>query len=142
VVGARRLVGATYCVAGDERAAQLVADLGGRAITVADADRVAYHATACVTANHLVALLGQAERLAQSAGLELADFLELAKYALEDVERFGPTAALTGPASRGDLETIDAHLGAISDAERPLYVALAAAALSLAESRTADLTAS
>ncbi len=134
-LGAQRLVGATYCVAGDELGLALVRSLEGRAITLDDAHRTLYHATATVAANHLVALMGQVERLARGAGLELEDFLALAGQALSDVASVGATAALTGPASRGDVETIDAHLAAMPEAERPAYVALAHAAFELAERR-------
>lgn len=132
-VGARRLIGAAYCVAGDERASEVVNSLGGRAFSLSNEQRAAYHATACVAANHLVALMGHVARLAEGAGLELADFLPLAHSALDDVDHYGPSGALTGPASRGDLVTIDAHLQAIPEEERATYVTLANAALLLAE---------
>lgn len=135
-VGARRLVGATYCVAGDEVVADVVASLHGRAITLRDERRTLYHATATVASNHVVALLGQVQRLAESAGLALEDFLDLSRQALEDVAAFGPEGALTGPASRGDVATIDAHLHAIPEGERATYVALANAAFELAERRS------
>lgn len=134
--GASRLVGATYCVAGDELARAVVASLRGRALELPDHLRPLYHATACVAANHLVTLLAQVERLAEAAGLSLEDFLGLAQGALDDAARLGPSRALTGPASRGDLATIDAHLAALDDSERALYVALAQAALALGDSRT------
>ena len=135
-VGATRLFGATYSVAGDALAVELVRSLDGRVIRLSDTQRTAYHATATVAANHLVVLLAHVARLAQSAGLELEDFLPLARLALEDVEARGPEAALTGPASRGDMATIDAHLDAIPEAERSTYVALAHAAFELAERRS------
>ncbi len=48
-VGARRLLaGCWFAVAGDPLVRQVVADLGGRALEVADADRAAYHAAAVV----------------------------------------------------------------------------------------------
>ncbi len=133
--GAERLVGATYCVAGDDAALEIVRSLDGRVITLDDARRTLYHATATVAANHLVALMGQVERLATEVGLELEDFLALAGQALTDVASDGPAMALTGPASRGDVETIDAHLAAMPEVERPAYVALAHAAFELAEQR-------
>jgi predicted short-subunit dehydrogenase-like oxidoreductase (DUF2520 family) len=77
--------------------------------------------------------MGHVRRLALAAGLELEDFLALSRQALEDVALVGPEQALTGPASRGDVATIDAHLGAIPEAERSTYVALANAAFELAE---------
>jgi predicted short-subunit dehydrogenase-like oxidoreductase (DUF2520 family) len=135
-VGARRLVGATYCVSGDDLVRHVVASLHGRAITLSDDQRTLYHATATVASNHVVALLGQVQRLAQRAGLSLEDFLSLSRQAIEDVAALGPEGALTGPASRGDVATIDAHLHALPDEERATYVALANAAFELAEKRS------
>ena len=132
-LGADRLVGATYCVAGDESILTVVAALRGRVISLRDDQRTAYHATAVFASNHLVALMGQVERLAESVGLALEDFLGLARQSLLDVADMGPGAALTGPASRGDMATIDAHLAAIPESERSAYVALANAAFELAE---------
>lgn len=133
--GAQRLRGATFCVAGDALIGEVVASLGGRVLVLGDDQRTLYHATAAVAANHLVALLGHVARLADAAGLDLDDFVPLARMALEDVAEAGPVLALTGPASRGDLATIDAHLAAMAEPERATYVAMANAALALAEQR-------
>jgi predicted short-subunit dehydrogenase-like oxidoreductase (DUF2520 family) len=134
-LGARRLVGATYCVAGDEVMGDVARSLKGRTITLSDDQRTLYHATASVAANHLVALMGHVRNLAEAAGLSLEDFLPLAEQSLRDVIEVGPDAALTGPASRGDMATIDAHLAAIPESERSTYVAIANAAFELAEQR-------
>jgi predicted short-subunit dehydrogenase-like oxidoreductase (DUF2520 family) len=133
--GAARLVGATFAVSGDELAVSLADSLGGRVIRVPDERRAAYHATAAVAANHLVALMGHVEALAEAAGLRLADFLALSEMALDDVRELGPERALTGPAVRGDMATIDAHLAAIPESQRATYVALVNAAFELAERR-------
>jgi len=132
---AERLLGATYCVAGDDLVADVARSLGGRVITLRDDQRTIYHAAAVVASNHLVALMGQVRTLAESIGLTLEDFMALAQQTLVDVERFGPDDALTGPASRGDMATIDAHLAAIPESERSTYVALANAAFELSELR-------
>jgi predicted short-subunit dehydrogenase-like oxidoreductase (DUF2520 family) len=136
-VGTTRLRGALYSVGGDQLVDEVVASLGGRAVHLSDEERVLYHATASVTANHLVALLGHARVLAESAGLSLEDFLPLAQQALDDVRALGVDEALTGPASRADMATIDAHLAALPASERSTYVALANAAFELAEQRRA-----
>jgi predicted short-subunit dehydrogenase-like oxidoreductase (DUF2520 family) len=136
-VGAARLRGSLYSTGGDELVDEVVTSLGGRAVHLSDEQRVLYHATASVTANHLVALLGHARVLAELAGLSLEDFLPLAQQALEDVRTLGVDEALTGPASRADMATIDAHLAALPASERSTYVALANAAFELAEQRRA-----
>jgi predicted short-subunit dehydrogenase-like oxidoreductase (DUF2520 family) len=130
-----RLIGATYCVAGDEIVRDVALSLAGRVITLRDDQRTVYHAAAVVASNHLVALMGQVRALAESIGLTLEDYVPLAQQSLADVARFGPDDALTGPASRGDMATIDAHLAAIPESERSTYVALANAAFELSERR-------
>jgi predicted short-subunit dehydrogenase-like oxidoreductase (DUF2520 family) len=135
-VGARRLHGGSFAIEGDELISHVVRSLSGRVITVAEDRRTLYHATAVSAANHLVALMGHVEVLAVAAGLELRDFLALAQQALDDVGALGPARALTGPASRGDLATLDARVAALPGAERATYVALADRALRLAEANS------
>ena len=133
-VGARRLAaGAWFAVAGDPLARQVVADLGGHAFEVADEDRPAYHAAAVIASNHLVALLGQAQRVAATAGVPLAAYLDLVRATVENVAELGPASALTGPAARGDRATIERHLAAIDPSEHEAYQALVAAARRLVE---------
>ena len=121
-IGAARLAsGVTFAVAGDPVAGHLAEALGGRAVEVADADRAAYHAAATIAANHVVALLGQVERVAATAGLDLEAFLGLTRAAVDDVARLGPRRALTGPAARGDWATLARHRDALARVERPAY---------------------
>jgi len=134
-LGAPRLLGALYSVAGDDVTSQVVTSLKGRALRLTDDQRAIYHATATVAANHLVALMGHVQILAESAGLTLEDFLPLSEQALADVALMGVSRALTGPASRADMATIDAHLAAIPSSQRSTYVAMANAAFELAEQR-------
>jgi predicted short-subunit dehydrogenase-like oxidoreductase (DUF2520 family) len=110
VIGAQRLCsGGYFAVAGDQVAADLVAALGGRALSISQEARATYHAAACIASNHLVALLAQVERVGASIGLPLEVFMPLARAALDDVESLGVAAAITGPVARGDLATIERH---------------------------------
>ena len=137
-LGAERLTaGAWFAVAGSDAIAtamadRVVDDLGGRAFTVADDDRAAYHAAAVIASNHVVALLGQAERVAASVGVPFEAYLDLVRATLDNVVDLGPAAALTGPAARGDDATIERHLAAIDPSEREAYRAVAALARRLA----------
>lgn len=137
--GADRLHGAWFATAGDPIVGEMVELLGGRAVEVADDDRVRYHAAAAIAANHLVALMGQVERVAASIGVPLEAYLALARGALDDVEAVGPHAALTGPVSRGDWSTVSSHLAALPAEERPAYSLLADAARRLADSTPAGV---
>jgi predicted short-subunit dehydrogenase-like oxidoreductase (DUF2520 family) len=129
----RLLAGGYFAVAGDPLAHELVAALGGRPLMVPDDARVAYHAAASVAANHVVALLGQVERVAAEVGVPVDAFLALARGAVDDVAAVGPARALTGPAARGDLATIERHRAILDPAERPAYDALVELAQRLAE---------
>jgi predicted short-subunit dehydrogenase-like oxidoreductase (DUF2520 family) len=114
-VGADRLMsGITFAVAGDPITRQLADALGGRALAVDDERRTEYHLAATIAANHLVALVGQVERVAASAGLPLDAFAGLMRAATDDAFALGPQAALTGPAARGDWDTVARHRRALS----------------------------
>jgi predicted short-subunit dehydrogenase-like oxidoreductase (DUF2520 family) len=122
------LHGAWFALVGDVLADQVVRDLGGHPVTVRDADRAAHHAAACIASNHLVALLGQVERVAATAGVPLAAYLDLVRQTVGNVAALGPADALTGPVRRGDEATVARHLAALDPSERPAYEALADAA--------------
>ena len=132
-IGAARLAAnAWFAVAGDGFAHHVVDALGGRAFSVPDDQRAAYHAAACIASNHLVALLGQVERVATTVGVPFEAYLELARATVDNVAALGPKQALTGPAARGDTATIEKHLAALAQDEHPAYEALAAEARRLA----------
>jgi predicted short-subunit dehydrogenase-like oxidoreductase (DUF2520 family) len=136
--GAERLRGGWFAIAGDEFAREIVDALDGRWFTVAEDQRVRYHAAAAVASNHLVVLLAQVERLAAAAGVPFAAFLPLVRASVDNVERLGPRAALTGPAARGDVETVARHLEALDETERPLYRVLSDAARTLASGSASE----
>lgn len=136
-LGADRLRGAWWGLAagGDPIGDDVVADLGGHALHVRDADRDRYHAAAAIAANHVVALLGQVERVAASIGVPLEAYLALARGALDNVAALGPADALTGPVARGDAATVERHRRALPAAEREGYDAMVREAERLARAR-------
>jgi len=125
--GAERLVGAWFGIAdaGDALVAEVVASLRGRVVHVAETEWPRYHAAAVIASNHLVALLGQAERVAASVGAPVEAFLDLARGSLADVAALGPRDALTGPVRRGDTATVVRHLDALPPDERAAYEVMA-----------------
>ena len=136
-----RVAGAWAAVAGPPEVAELARTLGLHPFVVDDDRRAAYHAAAVVASNHLVALLGQVERLADVAGVPFDAFLPLVATTLANCAHHGPPAALTGPVARGDADTVAAHLDALPEAERDTYRALALAALVLSGRDDANLRA-
>jgi predicted short-subunit dehydrogenase-like oxidoreductase (DUF2520 family) len=118
--GRAPFAGAGCAIAGStERALKtaraLAHALNMRPVEVADEDRAAYHAAASVAANLLVALEGQAERLAATAGVPRDLLVPLARAALENWAARGAEAALTGPVARGDETTIARQRQAIEE---------------------------
>ena len=128
-----RLEGCTYGVTADGPATtalaeQLVADLGGRLVTVPEEKRAVYHAGLAHGANHLVTLVTQAMGLLRESGAAdpAATLRPLLTAALDNALRMGDSA-LTGPIVRGDVETVRAHLEGIvltQPGTLPAYVAL------------------
>ena len=111
-------------------------ELPGR---VTQSDRTAYHAAAALVSNDLLALLGIGIDLLQSVGLRrreaLSALLPLIRGTLVQAERGGLGDALSGPAARGDLATLEAHLKRLdrlspdaADAHRSLSLRLLALA--------------
>ena len=96
--------GITFAVAGDAVAGELARLLGGSTVVVGDDQRAAYHAAACIAANHLVGLMGQVERVAASAGLGLDSFVGLARGRVHRRGRARPRVGpdrTGGPGGRG-----------------------------------------
>ena len=137
---AERLKGAYVGVEGDERALiaaeRLANTLRMIPVRIPAEAKPAYHAGAAFVANYTVALVGVAERLARSAGVpeEIASriYLPLLGGAVANLTSLGPAASLTGAVRRGDVQTLQAHLDALSSADRKLYKTVGRAAVALA----------
>jgi predicted short-subunit dehydrogenase-like oxidoreductase (DUF2520 family) len=137
--GRARLAGSWCAVDGSPRVERIALTVGMRPFRLDPADRVRYHAAASVASNHIVALLGQVERLAANAGVPFEAFLPLVRGAVENVSELGPADALTGPVARGDHETVARHLDALPADERDAYRALVREARRLAGRDDAEL---
>ncbi|MDQ8043826.1 MAG: DUF2520 domain-containing protein [Solirubrobacteraceae bacterium] len=121
----------------------LARDLGMVPIDVADEDRTAYHAAASLASNALVALELAAAELAATAGVPASALQPLARAALSQVGQQGP-AALTGPAARGDWETVAAQRAAVAERTPhllPLFDAATDACAQIAGTTPSPITA-
>ena len=132
--GPEQLDGAYAAVTGESDEARdvgswLAHQLELEPFSLDDSERVLYHAGAVVAASYLVTLHQAAADLVQAAGAPPEALLPLMRRVIEnDFE-------LTGPAVRGDWETVEAHLEAIRERLpelEPLYRALADATAELA----------
>jgi predicted short-subunit dehydrogenase-like oxidoreductase (DUF2520 family) len=114
-----RLGGAGAAIAGTtDRALALARELALALqmvpVEVDEADRIAYHAAACVASNFLVTLEAAAERLAAGAGVNRALLVPLVRATVENWAQLGPELALTGPIARGDEATVQAQRHAVA----------------------------
>jgi predicted short-subunit dehydrogenase-like oxidoreductase (DUF2520 family) len=140
------LHGATIAIEGDDQLLDLLARmtevLGATPVRLAPGSKAAYHAAAVLAAGGVVALLDAIAELGRVAGLDesgsLAVYGSLTEQTLANARALGIAAALTGPATRGDRGTIAAHLAELEtrapDAA-PIYAALAAREIAIAERR-------
>ncbi len=122
----------------ERRLAQLARDLGASPRHVGDADRALYHAAAVLASNYAVALMGEAVELLRASGWPADEaehaLLPLIEGAVANIRAVGLTKALTGPVRRGDSETVERHLAALSSLPRAsdLYRMLGLVALEIA----------
>jgi predicted short-subunit dehydrogenase-like oxidoreductase (DUF2520 family) len=125
--GAEQLDGAYAAVTAESEEAAAVGTwlartLGLEPFRLADERRVLYHAGAAMASNYIVTLRRAAGSLLEAAGAPPEALDPLMRRTIEN------GFELTGPISRGDWETVDAHVAAIR-AQRPelepMYVTLA-----------------
>jgi predicted short-subunit dehydrogenase-like oxidoreductase (DUF2520 family) len=115
-------------------------DLGGMPIPVTNEQRPAYHAAAVMACGLIAGLTGlAAEVWASSGGVTRTEAVNslapLVKSTANWIQEKGLPEALTGPYVRGDIATVQAHIGAssaVSAEHGAAYAALALAALHLA----------
>ena len=133
--------GAAAGIAGSDASAvadlaEVASRLGMAPLPAAERSRALYHAAAVLAAGGQVALFSEAVRAFQRATgasepAARAALLPLALGALEPLRRAPAANALTGPAARGDLTTIEAHRRALPPDLLPLYDQLTRVALRL-----------
>lgn len=142
----QHLCGATFALEGEsplmEVLESMASALDGRSIPLKPGQKVLYHAAAVMASNYLVALASLSARLWREFGVEeeraIGALLPLMRGALNNLERLGLPAALTGPIARGDVNTIRKHLGALALQAPELlavYQELAAHTIPLAEAK-------
>jgi len=127
-----------------ERLLALVSALQATPLEIDPAQAPLYHAAAVLAGNAPLALLAEATRLLEAAGVSADDahaaLAALLEGAAHNARRAGPAAALTGPVARGDRDAIAAHLGALANYPdaRDLYLHLTRAMESLIASQSDD----
>ncbi len=142
------LPGATIAIEGDDDLAahlgEMAEAIGGSPVRLAPGSKAAYHAAAVLSAGGVTALLDTIREVATVMGLDeggaLRIYLPLLEQTVANARVLGISAALTGPATRGDAGTVAAHLAALeagAPSALPVYRALLERSVSIAETRGA-----
>ncbi len=116
-----RFAGLTFGIEGTpeaERIAQRVArDLGGKPLIIPSEKRALYHLAAVFASNFFVGDLVLAMEMLARIGLDEAQALQVLTPIVEgtfrNVKKLGVKSALTGPAIRGEVETLARHEAAL-----------------------------
>ena len=105
-----------------------ITDLGGVAVDLSDKNHALYHLSGVIASNYLVTLVNIAIELWKTSGLTeeeaLPAVLPLMRNTLANLEANGIPQSLTGPISRGDIDTVKKHLTKLRETRPdllPLY---------------------
>jgi len=117
------LEGKVFTLEGETQAVRMARriarTLGGSPVHIEGNKKILYHAAAAMAAGHVLAVEEAATQLLVSLGMKRSEavraLLPLSRQVLENFERLGPSAAWTGPLSRGDYEVVRAHLDALRE---------------------------
>lgn len=135
----------TYCSAeGDPGALRVLRPafekIGAKVFDIASELKSLYHSGGVFSCNYLVALIEQALRAHEKAGIPRAASLKalepMVRETVDAIFDKGPARALTGPISRGDVLTVQRQLAAVEAwdaAAGGLYRGLGMIAVALAE---------
>jgi predicted short-subunit dehydrogenase-like oxidoreductase (DUF2520 family) len=150
VSAADEFKGAYWCVEGSRPAIrvgkELISILGGKSFSISTSAKPLYHAAAVMTSGNVVALFDVAIEMLTTCGLNRPDarriLLPLFESNWSNLKRSDTSKALTGTFARGDLETVQRHLRALSqnnlkDAQK-LYRLLGTRSLKLSEKNGLD----
>ncbi len=106
---------------------EMAESIGARPVALPPGSKAAYHAAAVLAAAGTISLLDTIAELGRVAGLDeaqsLAIYLPLVEGTIGNARALGISRALTGPMTRGDVGTLEAHVATLA-AHAPQATAL------------------
>ncbi len=97
----------------------LLEHTGNRYRVIRREDKAKYHAAACFASNFVVAVCEKAEELLSECGFDRKEahsaLVPLMRNNMDNILSCGTSGAITGPAARRDMTTIDKHIKALGD---------------------------
>lgn len=128
-----------------QRLTELVESLKGYMLLIPSGKKALYHAALAIASNYTVTLYAIAESILVSLGAKqsTADnaLNVLMEVTVKNIQQQGIPQALTGPLTRADVGTIQAHLNAIDDETlRAVYKGLAQLSYPMLQERGVDVS--
>lgn len=120
---------AFFTVEGGRKAVDTVSEIlslcGNRFKIITSENKFKYHAAACFASNFVVSVCYKATKLLQECGFSKSEseraLSTLMKCNMDNILEVGCEKAITGPAARGDMATIEKHLGVLDERTGRLY---------------------
>lgn len=125
-----KLNGAFFTLEGDgaPRMQEVLDTCGVQHATIQAADKARYHLASCVVSNLVVGLADWGTQLLEQCGFTqeqaLTALTPLMRGNMQAICDKGAQNALTGPAERGDMGTIQSHMACLTREEQALYARL------------------
>lgn len=140
----KQLEGAFFTLEGScaSEMEQLMQQCGAQTAIIRAQDKARYHLAACVVSNLAVGLSDWGMKLLEQCGFtEQQALTALSPLILGNAQAIcqkGPKAALTGPAERGDIGTIQSHMACLNSTDQALYALLTRKLCDLAQEKHPD----
>lgn len=121
------------------RLRELLEEAGNPYCMIRAEDKAKYHCAASILSNDVLALLDMGFGLLRQCGFTEKEAVDaasaLVRGNVENVLANGTVSSMTGPILRGDVSTVEKHLGVLAGDEREIYCLLGKHLLEMAEKR-------
>ena len=117
----------------------LFSGFGNQVALIDREDKMLYHACAAMASNLYVGLVWQCEQILMKCGFSREHahqaLIPLIQGNTENIVKYGPKDALTGPIERNDLSTVLHHLEVLTGEDKEVYKILSRQVLHVAEEK-------
>ena len=111
-----------------DRVSEILSICNNKFKVITSENKAKYHAAACFASNFVVSVCYEAVKLLTECGFTKEEALKaltpLMCRNMENIIDVGCEGAITGPAIRGDMVTLDRHMKVLNEKEKKLYQCL------------------
>lgn len=121
-----------------DRVSEILSLCGNKFKVITSENKVKYHTAACFASNFVVSVCHEAFSLLSECGFTQEESREalsaLMRNNMQNIIDAGTEKAITGPAIRGDMITLDRHMSVLDERQKRLYKELTDVILRMKES--------